>query len=120
MFQQLNEFKYTAETGVTYIIYFLKFWQAGDYLIKYQIRNPDKDFFWYGRMSKERALTDLKISPKESKSITRGDFENKIKDHLQMLFISVMKKGLDKGFEEPNTEFIFYKEPFVTRRPWQE
>jgi len=122
MFQSLNEFKYNAETGKSYIVYFLKFWRAGanDYIVKYEIRATDKDFFWFGRISKERALTDLKINPKEVKSITKEDLEQKIKEHLMMLFISVMKKGLDKGFEESNTEFIFYKEPFVVKRAWQE
>ncbi len=123
MFQQLNEFKYTAKTGKVHIIYFLKFWPADyekdDYIVKYQIRTPEKDFFWFGRISKERALLDLKISAKDMK-FTAEELENKIKDHLKMLFISVMKKGLDKGFEEPNTEFIFYKEPFVTKRVWKE
>jgi len=120
MFQQLNEFKYAAATGKNYIIYFLKFWTAGDYIIKYQIRTPDKDFFWYGRMSKERALIDLKLTPKEAKAEAQEVLENKIKDHLQTLFISVVKKGLDKGFDEPNTEFVFYKEPFVTKKVWKE
>jgi len=124
MFQPLNEFKYTAETGKSYIIYFLKFWQADDkktdYIVKYQIRAPENDLFWYGRISKERALIDLKIDPKEMKAITEEELDNKIKDHLKMLLISVMKKGLDKGFEETNTEFIFYKEPLVAKRTWKE
>lgn len=116
MFQQLNEFKYKAATGKEYIIYFLKFWKVEDYCIKYQIRGMEKDFFWYGCMSEERALIDLQISKKDKKSISRDDLEKKIKDHLEVLFVSVMKKGLDKDFEEPNTEFIFYKEPFVSKR----
>ena len=71
-------------------------------------------------MSRERALIDLKISQKETKSIAKEDLVNRIKDHLRALFVSVMKKGLDKGFEEPNTEFVFYKEPLVAKRTWQE
>ncbi|OGC42785.1 hypothetical protein A2Y85_07110 [candidate division WOR-3 bacterium RBG_13_43_14] len=67
-------------------------------------------------MSEERALLDLKISKKEKKSIAKQDMENKVKDHLETLFVSVMKKGLDKGFEEPHAEFVFYKEPLVSRR----
>jgi hypothetical protein len=120
MFQQLNEFKYQAATGKDYIVYFLKFWTAGDYIIKYEIRNPARDFFWYGRISKERALADLKLSPKEAKAQGPEELELKIKIHLQALFISVMEKGLDKGFEEPNTEFVFYKDPFVTKRVWED
>ena len=73
MFQQPNEFKYTAATGKIYIIYLLKFWQADDkkddYLIKYEIRSDEKDIYWYGRISRERALLDLKISPKDRKSV---------------------------------------------------
>jgi hypothetical protein len=120
MFQQPNEFKYQAVTGKNYIIYFLKFWSAGDYLIKYQIRAPDKDFVWYGRISKERALVDLKLGSKEAKALGPEALELKIKTHLQALFISVMEKGLDKEFEEPNTEFVFYQGPFVTKRIWEE
>lgn len=115
MFQQLNEFKYKAATGKEYIVYFLKFWHAKDYFIKYQIRATEKEIFWYGRMSEERALIDLEISKKEKKSIKKEELESKIKDHLEKLIVSVMKKGLDKGFEEPNTEFVFYKESFVSK-----
>ena len=124
MFRPLNEFKYTAETGKTYIIYFLKFWPArdneNDYVVKYQIRASDRDFFWYGRISRERALIDLKIDQEEIERIGKEGLENKIKDHLEMLLIATMKKGLDKGFEEPNTEFVFYKEPLVAKRNWRE
>ncbi len=116
MFRQLSEFKYKAATGKEYIIYFLKFWRADDYCIKYQIRASDKELFWYGCMSEERALIDLKIGKKEKKSMSKDDLENKIKDHLETVFVSVIKIGLDKGFEEPNTEFVFYKEPFVSKR----
>lgn len=119
MLQQLNEFKYNAENGKNYIVYFLKFWRDGDdYIVKYQIRSEEKDFFWFGRISKERALIDLKINLKESNSIPEQNLENKIKEHLMVLFTMVMKKGLDKGFEEPDIEFVFYKEPFVTKRIW--
>ncbi|MEO0156875.1 MAG: hypothetical protein ABIL07_07160 [candidate division WOR-3 bacterium] len=121
MLQQLNEFKYKAETRKVYIVYFLKFWKDGeDYIVKYQIRGEDKDIFWYGRISKERALIDLKIEPKEIKTIANEELEKKIKEHLMVLFTTVMKRGLDKGFEEPNTEFVFYKESFVTKRLWDE
>jgi hypothetical protein len=120
MFQQPNEFKYTAATGKAYIIYILKFWRADDYFVKYQIRGSQRDFFWYGRMSEERALLDLDIGKKEKKSISKEELENKIREHLEALFVSVMKKGLDRGFEETNTEFVFYKEPFVTKRTWAE
>ncbi len=116
MFMQLNEFKYKAATGKEYVIYFLKFWQDKDYCIKYQIRGADKDLFWYGRMSEERALIDLKISKKDRKSLSKEELGNQIKDHLEAIFVSVMKKGLDKGFEEPNTEFVFPKDPFVSKR----
>ncbi len=121
MFQSLNEFKFAAETGKSYIIYFLKFWQVdNDYIIKYQIRAPDRDFFWFGRISKERALIDLKISSETARTMKNDELEQKIKEHLMILFTSVLKKGLDKGFEEPDTEFVFYKEPFVTKRIWKE
>jgi hypothetical protein len=120
MFQQLNEFKYQASTGKNYVIYLLKYWPGDDYVVKYEIRTPDRDFFWYGRISRERALTDLKLSAKEAKALALDVLETRIKTHLQQLFISVMEKGLDKGFEEPNTEFVFYKEPFVTKRIWEE
>lgn len=119
MLQQLNEFKYQAETGKVYVVYFLKFWEAGDFIVKYQITASDRDFFWYGRISKERALLDLKISEDEAESMAKDDFQNKIREHLKMLFTSVMKKGLDKGFEESNTEFMFFKEPAIAKRVWQ-
>lgn len=120
MLQQLNEFKYNAETKKSYIVYFLKFWEdGGDYIVKYQIRGVNKDLFWFGRISKERALIDLKINSRELKSIPKEEVVKKIKEHLMILFTTVMKKGLDKGFEESNTEFVFYKEPFVTKRTWK-
>jgi hypothetical protein len=116
MFQQPNEFKYTAATGKSYIVYLLKFWRAGDFIVKYQIRGSDKDFFWYGRMSEERALADLKLEKKDKKSVAQEMLINRIREHMEALFVSVMKRGLDKGFEEPNTEFVFYKDLFVTKR----
>jgi hypothetical protein len=121
MYEQLNEFKYTAQTGKTYIIYFLKFWQdkeKNDYIAKYQIRSQDRDIVWYGRISKERALIDLNINAKDAKSMDKKELESKIVIHLKKLIITVMFKGLDKGYEEPNTEFVFYKEPLVAKRIW--
>jgi hypothetical protein len=121
MFQQPNEFIFNAETGKSYVIYFLKFWQeSDDYIVKYQIRTTDREIFWFGRMSKERAFIDLNINSDNIKTISKEDLDKKIKEHLMMLFTTVMKKGLNKGFEEPDTEFIFYKEPFVTKRIWKE
>jgi len=124
MFQQLNEFKYEAETGKTYIIYFLKFWHAmakpDDYVIKYQIRAAEKDFVWYGRISKARFMIDNKVADENIAAITKEELENRIQNHLGQLFIHVMKKGLDKGFEEPNSEFVFYKQPLVIKRVWHE
>ena len=124
MFQQLNEFKYEAGTGKIYIIYFLKFWHAterpNDYVVKYQIRAPDKDFVWYGRISKARFMIDHKVTDENIAAITQGELENRIQSHLRQLFIHVMKKGLDKGFEEPNTEFAFYEQPPVIKRVWHE
>ncbi|MEO0094868.1 MAG: hypothetical protein ABIL46_00245 [candidate division WOR-3 bacterium] len=120
MIQQLNEFKYHAETGKVYIVYFLKFWKdVDDYVVKYQIRGVDKDLFWYGRISKERALIDLKIDLDGVKSISEEELEKKIKEHIMVLFTTVTKKGLDRGFEESDIEFVFYKEPFVTKRVWK-
>ncbi len=121
MYEQLNEFKYTAQTGKTYIIYFLKFWQDEenkDYIAKYQIRSQDRDIVWYGRISKERALIDLNIIAKDAKSMDKKELESKIVIHLKKLIITVMFKGLDKGYEEPNTEFVFYKDPLVAKRIW--
>jgi hypothetical protein len=120
MFQQLNEFKYQAATGKSYIVYLLKYWPGEDHVVKYEIRSEERDFFWYGRISRERALSDLKIGAKEAKALPAEELELRIKTHLQRLFISVMEKGLDKGFEENNAEFVFYKDPFVTKRIWEE
>ncbi|HEX7320460.1 MAG TPA: hypothetical protein VF399_08920 [bacterium] len=121
MYEQLNEFKYTAQTKKTYIIYFLKFWrdeEKNDYIAKYQIRSQDRDIVWYGRISKERALIDLNINAKDAKSMDTKELESKIVVHLKKLIVTVMFKGLDKGFEEPNTELVFYKEPLVAKRIW--
>jgi hypothetical protein len=124
MFQQLNEFKYTATTGKTYIIYFLKFWHASDkkndYIVKYQIRGPERDFVWYGRVSKERFFADHQNIEREKKKRSEKELDDEIKIYLKKLFIYVLKKALDKGFEEPNTEFIFYKDPPIVKRTWSE
>lgn len=124
MFEQLNELKYNAENGKTYTIYFLKFWspedKRDDYIVKYQIRSSDKDFVWYGRISKDRAMSDLKLTSKAKGKISNKELSHRIQEHLKKLFIYVTKKGLDKGFEEANTEFIFYKKPPIAKRIWSE
>jgi hypothetical protein len=124
MFQQLNEFKYTATTGKTYIIYFLKCWHTpdkkNDYIVKYQIRGLERDFVWYGRISKERFFADRKNTDKASKKHSEIELEDEIKIYLKKLFIYVLKKALNKGFEEPNTEFVFYKKPSIIKRAWSE
>jgi len=124
MFQQFNEFKYTAQTGKNYIVYFLQFWpvqdKKNDFVAKYQIRAPDKDFVWYGRISKERFLVDAKIETKDIKSMPKEELQKRIESHLKTFFVYIIKKVLDKGFEEPNTEFVFYKEPPITKRIWCE
>ena len=124
MFRPLNEFKYTAKTGKIFVIYFLKFWPArdekNDYIVKYQIRASDKDFVWYGRISKERYMSDVKVPTNDIKSISKQALEERIQNHLKKLFIYVIKKGLDKGFEEANTEFVFYKKPPILKRVWNE
>lgn len=115
----MNEFKYNAKTGRVYIVYFLKYWKSDkDFIVKYQIRTENKDFFWFGRISTERAMIDLKISDDEIKKITDEELDKKVEEHLRNLFISVMMKGLDSGYEEPDTEFVFYKEPLVSKRKW--
>ena len=128
MYELLNEFKYTAQTKKEYIIYFLKYWldegardknEKGDYVAKYQIRSQDRDIVWYGRISRERALADLNINAKDARSMDKKELESKIVVHLKKLIITVMFKGLDKGFEEPNTELVFYSEPLVAKRIWQ-
>jgi hypothetical protein len=124
MFEQLNELKYKAESGKQYTIYFLKFWKAkdkrNDFIVKYQIRSEDKDFVWYGRISKERVMADLELKPKDKQKMSHDKLEYRIQQHLKKLLVHVIKKGLDKGFEEPNTEFVFYKKPPITKRVWNE
>uniref|UniRef100_A0A7C4Y9F6 Uncharacterized protein n=1 Tax=candidate division WOR-3 bacterium TaxID=2052148 RepID=A0A7C4Y9F6_UNCW3 len=119
MYHKLNEFRYNAKNGKNYIIYFLKFWKGEDYFVKYQIRTQEKDFFWFGRISLERVLMDLKLDEKEIKKLSELELDIKIEEHLRNLFIAVMIKGLDNGYEEPDTEFVFYKEPFVFKRKWE-
>ena len=122
MIQPRNEFKYKADTGKTYIVYFLKFWPAtdkkNDYIVKYQIRESERDFVWYGRIAKDRFLADTKNTAEGSASKSKEELENKIKNYLQKIFTYVTKKALDKGFEEPNTEFVFYKKPPIAKRTW--
>lgn len=124
MFEQLNELKYNAQNGETYLIYFLKFWeireQGDDYIVKYQIRSSDKDFVWYGRISKERALRDLKLTPKAVRKIPQKELGDKIQAYLKRLFMYVAKKGLDKGYEEADTEFVFHTNRSITKRTWGE
>jgi hypothetical protein len=123
MFRQLNELQYNAKSGETYIIYFLKFWKTkgkkGDFVTKYQIRSSDRDFVWYGRISKERVMDDLNLTPGDIKRISNEELEHKIEEHLKKLLVHVIKKGLDRGFVEPNTEFVFYKKPIIKKRVWK-
>ena len=124
MFEQLNELKYSAASGKSYIMYFLKFWKAegkkDDFLVKYQIRSSKKDFFWYGRISKQRAKSDLQLTAKDAKKMSDEELQSQIKQHLKKILVHVIKKGLDKGFEEPNAEFIFYTKPLIQKRVWHE
>ncbi len=124
MFEQLNELKYNAQNGKTYLIYFLKYWQVSergdDYIVKYQIRSSGKDFVWYGRISKERALSDLKLTPKAAQKIPKKALGDKIEAHLKRLFMYVAKKGLDKGYEEADTEFVFHANRSIAKRRWGE
>ena len=123
MFEQLNELEYQARTGETYILYFLKFWQVeggkGDFIVKYQIRAEARDIVWYGRMSQERAFQDLGIDTAVQKKTPPDRLERMIKRHLQSMLVHVIKKGLDKGYEEPNVEFVFYLDQPIMRRAWQ-
>jgi len=122
MFEQLNELEYRALCGKTYILYFLKFWQSedsGDYVVKYQIRAEQRDIVWYGRMSRERALGDLRIEPGTLKKTSPDVLEKMIKQLLKSMLVHVIKKGLDKGYEEPNAEFVFYQDQPIMRRTWQ-
>jgi hypothetical protein len=124
MFEQLNELVYTAATGKKYTIYFLKFWKPdkkkNDYVVKYQLRTSDGDFVWYGRTSRQRVMADLKISKQEYAKMRTAEVEQTIEKHLKKLLLYVMKRGLDKGFEDPNTEFIFYVKPLMSKRVWGE
>jgi len=124
MFEQLNELKYNAKSEKTYIMYFLKFWRAedkkDDFIVKYQINSADKEFFCYGRISKKRAMGDLNLTPKDVKKLSDRELEQKVQDHLKRLLVYIIKKGLDKGFEEPNTEFVFYTKPPIAKRVWSE
>ena len=124
MFEQLNELKYKAQNGKTYLMYFLKYWEAadksGDLIVKYQIRSSDKDFVWYGRISRERAVSDLKSMPRKKGKLSKKELNDRIKAHLKRLFVYVAKKGLDKGYEQADTEFVFYKKPHIEKRIWRE
>ncbi len=122
IFEQLNELKYEAQNGKTYIIYFLKFWndqdKRDDYVAKYQITSSERNFVWYGRISKERFIDDLKLPTKAIRRMSAQELEQRIQEHVKELLVHVIKKGLDKGFEEANTEFVFYKKPSITKRVW--
>ena len=123
MFEQLNELEYHAQTGKRYILYFLKFWQpedkTGDFVVKYQIRAENRDIVWYGRMSRKRVYHDLGIDKRMQKKTPPDTLERLIKRHLQSMLVHVIKKGLDKGYEESNTEFVFYLDQPIMRRTWQ-
>jgi hypothetical protein len=122
VFEQLNELDYRAKDNTQYRIYFLKFWHAeddkDDYIVKYEISTSDSSFFWYGRISKKRLINDIELTLNELKRPSDEVF-TKIEKHLKALFIYVMKKALDKGHTEPNTEFVFYVKPLITMRVWQ-
>jgi hypothetical protein len=124
LFEQSNEFRYHAANGKHYVVYFLKFWQtddkAGDYIVKYQIRSQESDFVWYGRMSRARVQEELKISPEVFKKYPEGALRERVEQDLKRMFIFIIKRGLDKGFEEPNTEFLFDKGKPITKRTWSE
>ena len=123
MFESLNELKYKAENGETYLIYFLEFWVADDtkdFLVKYQIRREGKEIFWYARMSGERAAHDLNLPKKTFEKTLEKELQTQVAQHLNKLFVHVIKKGLDKGFEESHTEFVFSVETPIVRRTWRE
>jgi hypothetical protein len=124
LFEQYNEFRYKAATGKEYVVYFLKFWQTDDdpydYIVKYQIRAEGNDFVWYGRMSRARVQEELKISPEVFDSYPEGALLERVEQDLKRMFIFIIKRGLDKGFEEPNTEFIFEKGASITKRTWSD
>ncbi|KPK73710.1 hypothetical protein AMJ87_00885 [candidate division WOR_3 bacterium SM23_60] len=123
MFESLNELKYTAENGKTYLIYFLKFWVAEDthdFLTKYQIRRAGKEIFWYARMSRERAAHDLNLPRATFGKTPSKALQTQVAQHLKKLFVHVIKKGLDRGFEESHTEFVFSVETPIEKRTWHE
>jgi hypothetical protein len=123
-FEQYNEFRYEAATGKEYVVYFLKFWQTddepSDYVVKYQIRASEGDFVWYARMSHARVQEELKMSPEVFDSYPEGALLERVEQDLKRMFIFIIKRGLDKGFEEPNTEFIFEKGSSIAKRTWSE
>lgn len=124
LFGQSNEFQYHAATGKHYVVYFLKFWQtddeARDYVVKYQIRSPESDFVWYGRMSRARVQEELKISPEVFDTYPEGALWERVEQDMKRMFMFIIKRGLDKGFEEPNTEFVFERGMPITKRTWSE
>ncbi|KPK70342.1 hypothetical protein AMJ87_08975 [candidate division WOR_3 bacterium SM23_60] len=123
MFESLNELKYTAVNGETYLIYFLEFWVADDtkdFLVKYQIRREGKEIFWYARMSQERAAHDLHVAKEAFEKTPEKELQTQVAQHLKKLFVHVIKKGLDKGFEESHTEFVFSVETPIEKRRWHE
>ena len=123
-FEQLNEFRYKAATGKEYIVYFLKFWQdpanAGDFIIKYQITSPQGDFVWYGRMSRGRVQDELQLTAEVFDKYPEGALFERIEQLFKRAFIFIIKKGLDKGYEEPNTEFIFDAGKPLSKRIWSD
>jgi|GEM_PF-1131095 len=124
LFEQCNEFRYEAATGKEYVVYFLKFWQTDDdprdYVVKYQIRASVGDFIWYGRMSRARVQEELKISPEVFDTYPEGALLERVEQDLKRMFIFIVKRGLDKGFEEPNTEFVFEKGSSIIKRTWSD
>ncbi|MCX7995004.1 MAG: hypothetical protein N3A65_04430 [candidate division WOR-3 bacterium] len=47
--------------------------------------------------------------------IILSHIKSAVKEMIYSGMVEYHKKGLDKGFEENNTEFVFYKEPFVIK-----
>ena len=123
-FEQLNEFRYKAATGKEYIVYFLKFWQdpakTGDFIIKYQITSQEGDFVWYGRISRMRIQEELQLSSDVYDKYPEGALFERIEQLFKRAFIFVVKKGLDKGYEKPNTEFLFDKGKPISKRSWSD
>jgi hypothetical protein len=123
VFESLNELRYTAENGETYLIYFLEFWVAedtNDFLMKYQIRREGREIFWYARMSRERAAHDLHLPSEAFEKQPADVLQAQVAQHLKKLFVRVIKRGLDKGFEESHTEFVFSVETPIEKRTWHE